>query len=106
MDEDLSWIFSNELSDNEIYVYTLDIPQEFEQEEALNIVEVLDVQDLEGWEATSMLEPDLVHGAPAQTTLPPFPPLLTAPGAPAPAALNAPPAIIGGPGIHQIFQIN
>ena len=63
MDEDLSWIFSNELSDNEIYVYTLDIPHEIEQEEALNIVEVLDVQDLEGWEATSVLEPDLVHGA-------------------------------------------
>ena len=51
MDEDLSWIFSNELSDNKIYVYTLDIPQEIEQEEALNIVEVLDVQDLERWEA-------------------------------------------------------
>ena len=106
MDEDLSWIFSNELSDNEIYVYTLDIPQEIEQEEALNIVEVLDVQDLEGWEDTSVLEPDLVHGAPAQTTLPPFPPLLTAPGPPAPAALYAPPAILGATGKHQMFQIN
>ena len=96
MDEDLSWIFSNELSDNEIYVYTLDIPQEIEQEEALNIVEVLDVQDLEGWEDTSMLEPDSAHGAPAQTTLPPFPPLLTEPE----------PAIIGATGKNPNLQIN
>ena len=99
MDDDLSWIFSNELSDNQIYVYTLDFPHEIEQEEPLNVVEVLDVQNLEVWEATSMLQPDLAHGRPAQTTLPPFAPLLTAPGPTVPATL-------GGPGKHPNSQIN
>ena len=106
MDDDLSWVLSNELSDNQIYVYTLDFPQEIEQEESLNTVGILDVQSLEGWEVTPMLQPDLAPGRPAQTTLPPFAPLLTAPGPTAPAVLYAPPAILGATGKHQIFQIN